>query len=958
MASSVKIESPPSPVEKSSLTTPVSGASTSTEVEKTPSDPNSCSKDIDLKAIESEMRGLDRPVKKEEEISMSITPTPHAYDGPRLQRLNLEKKQQENSSAAAKKTAETTPTKATDSSSRSESVKKEDCFEDDIYEFKEPEPFEIGEMRSRKDGRNSKGGMGSPQEAEEQDGTWANKRKKGKKEGDTTDASGSDSDSSPCKKMHWDTEQKEDKKETPVKKDFKPSPVKREGSFELESLSSSKKDPDTPKTEIMNEQNSDSNTLVNANSEDVTSSLSSSVLSIGGLKMAVGPNAVCPIAKVIPKKETVLPKPLHAISATDIKVVKLDISASGSPLSKLSQGEVVGKVTSIARPKMDIGAPLSQAKPVASCHIMAQVMAPKPAKAIIKALPKDVSSKSQFPEPSNPQQLSSSTSSIVQPPLPPSNITVPTSQVSNKLEDKGDSKIVPFIKRQQHIFPHLLNRPAGAESPTPGDQKKLPPVESPALKTVNKTKPNSTIDLANPSEKEEVSNDPGQELKTETDKTSKGILSSTSSVGESIESVIQKARQKPNNSEGDSSPDKSLPRSTPEKRKKPSSKGKNDDNSDLDNKSKNDNEWRHKKVKLSDSPNDVKLKRDSVGKRQYGKRKDDSDKSLDEDRDDLASDDEDCKFSPVQAFKKQRLHCFAKKVESSGPDTEEDSIKGETEDGETDTSEVGLGELLCEETIPPGSPMTQETGEAEISVEGQYGPTVMPPSPFAKRHPVHSELDSLITASPLLVHNNNQLHSHSFMRHHHVSGGQVSPQYSSGGPQSMVLGSNRWATMDAVDHQVANQTLFASQSNSLQFPNSNAKSLLSSSPLVSEREESFIDNSGPGILTSLADDENGTQAAGPQGKVKTSAAGDANNGGTSSNNNEGAKGGGSSSGPSKQEMGGREGANRGGAPIDSVPPHVLENSLPTTPESLSSNLTDSPTRCVLQCGACCSLYIE
>ena len=178
-------------------------------------------KDIDLKQIESEMKGLDKPMKKEDDRSLKDT-LPRIVSLVVPASLNMLDKKHTGTDVLVKRIGSESPLKRVeiqvktvnphDQLSKQMMTQKRENKGFDIYEFKEPEPFELGEIR-RKDGKTKSGGSNLSDEGEQE---VMKVRRKGrpKKEGrDDSDKSESDSDTSvsPQKKMSLS-------KETPVKR--------------------------------------------------------------------------------------------------------------------------------------------------------------------------------------------------------------------------------------------------------------------------------------------------------------------------------------------------------------------------------------------------------------------------------------------------------------------------------------------------------------------------------------------------------------------------------------------------------------------------------------------------------------------------------------------------------------------------------------------------------------------
>ena len=266
------------------------------------------------------------------------------FEGPKTQRLSLEAKDNAKVEIKQEPITETdislpqSPTKEVDSLVKEVKIKqelREGIDNNDIYEFREPEPFEIGGIRTRKVG--GRMGLSSPVGDED-----------------------SEIDDSPLKIMpDLDSDAEMMAMNLDLKKDF------------------IKKEP--------------------INIPAVSKELSAKP-SIDKVIKKCETKPALPVL-LIPSPGASLLSPKQTITPTDIKVVKLDANATGSPLSKLSQGEVVGKVTSIARPKIELNVAVSSASsgsspflPAKSSHIgshhhlLAQIVQPKLSKSIIKSV--------------------------------------------------------------------------------------------------------------------------------------------------------------------------------------------------------------------------------------------------------------------------------------------------------------------------------------------------------------------------------------------------------------------------------------------------------------------------------------------------------------------------------------------------------------------------------------------
>ena len=159
---------------------------------------------IMFKKTESEMKGLDKPLKKEEDRSLKDA-TPRLVSPVMATTTFVPSEKKISTSPIKLCIPDSLPKKMTESPAKpvtQDSTKllspKLENLEDDVYEFKEPEPFDFGEMRARKDVR-VKPTMGTVS-SEDSDPEGKMKKKgrprKDMKDGDS-DKTESDSDSSP-----------------------------------------------------------------------------------------------------------------------------------------------------------------------------------------------------------------------------------------------------------------------------------------------------------------------------------------------------------------------------------------------------------------------------------------------------------------------------------------------------------------------------------------------------------------------------------------------------------------------------------------------------------------------------------------------------------------------------------------------------------------------------------------
>lgn len=678
----IKVKSPPVDIKKE---------------EEEGEEPKPCGKDIDLNAIMSEMKGLDKPIKKEEDRTVKEMP-PRIIAAPALVIMPFASPEKKCVETPVKKCLESIP-KKTESPSKpvaQEPVKllspKLESLEDDIYEFKEPEPFDIGEMRARKETRtkNSIGVVGAEEPA---DSEKFKKKARTRKEGDTEkNESDSDNSLSSQKKLALS-------RESPSKR----LPCDSKESVNVVECSTTPEKKESP---------------------------------------AASPPVIATPSKVIVKKETPVKLEPSMGSLTDVKVIKPEMPKCPSP--KLVQGEMPKSPSPLKEPLRMAGTPVKTKtltgvdktvvtphKPVgASSHILAQAIMPIiESKALAKPIPK--------------------------PTFEPKLEKVP--QV--KVEEKVEPKVMSFSQRQQQIFPHLLNRPETTEKVK--ERIIASPMQSPSRET-------SIQDSS-------VSNISGSDVDR---------IKRESSVEESIEAVIKRARQDQTDKLEES--DKSETKPSPDKRRRTSSRVKKvisreflpDTSEESDSDCRNprlDAERRMRRGKIgSDGEKLSPLKRvyKPMSETEKKKEKRDDDDMDDED----ADEDDDEERGPMMrvigkcgVFKKEE-----NKMSNNEKEEEEDEEEVESQLSrkkprasasatpkrlEEEETETGLGDLLCEETIPPGSPMTHDPISAdtdapqrqEIKNEMPFA-SVPTGSSFGKRGPVpapqqHSSSQSQLPVS-------------------------------------------------------------------------------------------------------------------------------------------------------------------------------------------------------------------
>ncbi|KAK7074649.1 DNA- binding [Halocaridina rubra] len=635
-----------------------------TEEEEDEDEAKPCGKNIDLNAIMSEMKGLDKPIKKEEDRSVK-EPVPRVL--PAVAIMSPEKKGIE---SPVKKALESTPKKASESPSKPVSQEpsklvspKQECLEDDIYEFKEPEPFDIGEMRARKDTR-TKISIGSVGGEEQGDNDKFKKKVRVKKEGDVekTESDSESGGASPSKRVIVQRENKE----TLVKRSI----------------------PDSK--------------------DSLSLHLSESSVTLEKKEVVVCPSIKSPPHKVVTKKDMPLKLEAHLIPIPDIKIIKPELPKCPSP--KLAIGEISKSSSPLKEPLRIGGTPIKTKpsvveKPVVTphkptgSHILAQAVMPIiESKAQAKPIPKPVFEHK-----------------------------VEKISVQTKSEEKVEPKVMPFSQRQQQIFPHLLNRSESGEKAK--DRVLTSPVHSPSRDST----PIQDASVSN------VSGSDAERIKRE------------SSVEESIEAVIKRARQ--DQPEKTEESEKSESRQSPDKRRRTSVRTKKVLSKEFvpDTSEESDSDSRNSRVDLekrlrrgrvgSDGEKHTPVKRghrSAVDIDKKNNRKDDDDMD-DEDADEEDEDDKEAEPGMlVIANKSGSSKKIEKPLDEKREDEEEDSQLGRKKPRSSasatpkkleDEMETGLGDLLCEETIPPGSPMTHDTIAADS--EASHRQDIKNEMPFA-----------------------------------------------------------------------------------------------------------------------------------------------------------------------------------------------------------------------------------
>ncbi|KAK8753356.1 hypothetical protein OTU49_004052, partial [Cherax quadricarinatus] len=431
------------------------------EVKEEEEEQEPCGKDIDLNAIMSEMKGLDKPIKKEEDRVLKET-TPRLIPVLPATYTAAEKKSSE---SPVKQCLEALPKRITESPVKpimQDATKllspKLESLEDDIYEFKEPEPFDFGEMRARKDVRiKTNIGVVASEEAEAESKDKKKMRpRKDIKEGES-EKTESDSDTSP----------------SPQKRLVLPreSPVKR-------SLPDSKE-----------------NILVQ--SEGNITPDKKDTIAVTAI--------ITPPGKVLLKRDTPLKVEPSVVSIPEAKIIKPEFSKSPSPKSSPADSSkspsplkepirfhmIPVKTKSIANIERPVA---SLSKAIGSPHLLTQaVMTVIESKALAKPVPKQTF-----------------------------DVKAEKSPLPTKTDEKADAKVIPFSQRQQHIFPHLLNRSENNEKLKDILPRVTTPyIQSPSIETVPTSESGSLSQSSSDIDR----------IKRE------------SSVEESIEAVVKRARQ-------------------------------------------------------------------------------------------------------------------------------------------------------------------------------------------------------------------------------------------------------------------------------------------------------------------------------------------------------------------------------------------------------------------------------
>lgn len=711
---------------------------------------SSCGKNIDLKAIESEMKGLDLPVKKVESTSnkngsakevtgrivtvipASLTITERKQHDPKKPFDSLVKKMEipVKLVPAQEVMGQIKPLPITD-------IKRESFLEDDIYEFKEPEPFEFSDIRSRKDGRSKPPTPESFTENEPKVKQQKTPRLKKDSEGSEPDLPvltttpqkryGSSLRESPVNKGI-------DNKEANVKREVKDysrkvaEPLRSDDKIIIDESGRDNCPPVLHIKEIPLPEGADPSDMIDYFSKDEI--LHQLPIDMKDHKFEItehskeshflSSSVVITPKKMSSKKETVVADDVvitpikgnklyeDSINSKELGSLIYDGASSSNRLRPVS-------ISPIERPSV------SSSHHVVStpAHIIAQsVMPPVDSRAIAKPVPRRFDhEKSQ------------------------------TSTYSDhmKTDEKGDGKVIPFSKRQQHIFPHLLSRPEAEDerseevtiqrstnviSSYHGKQPlENMHIDPPVLSLPED--PNVSISISSPKGTITTDIDKIAPLadKYKVDK---------KTVEESIEAVIMRATQEKSMAEDNSSVKESP--SKPDKRRRNPGRTKKlsrelipdtSEESDTDSKSDTLEQQRPKRRgtdgnKYSHSPAKKTLRTADASKK-AAQRLDEEDRANDADEEDnegnffsqkasrcrkKESDDENPAQKDVRTLKKKRKVALSRRVDDGG-------------------EEIGLGDLLCKEVIPPGSPMPQDYLGVESSSPIHQSAALKQEMPFA-----------------------------------------------------------------------------------------------------------------------------------------------------------------------------------------------------------------------------------
>ena len=535
----------------------------------------------------------------------------------------------------------------------------------------------------------------------------------------------------------------------------------------------------------------------------------------------------------------------------------------------------------------------TQANPV--IHLLAQVvMPPKESKALAKPISKLNSDK-------HLEKTTSTTStSIVSTVVASTTSTIITT--STKSEDKNDPKVIPFSQRQQHIFPHLLNRPE------PGDKYKETTIKSVSTSTSYVSPcPPSTSDDSSSSQDVSKSQSMSDTSAESQDTSSKNTEVSTQTTTSKNKSESSNSNDISENSKTENKP--------PDKRRRSSNRIKKvlsrefipdtSEESDSDNsKQSQDIDKKGNKNNTEEDNGNVnkisRKSRTSEMEKNIARRKSCDDNTTSEDERKCASSDS--KLS--NSKEKDSINTRTSESLSESESIANISSKRESEISEKearlprkklrscvtpkrleDEVETGLGDLLCEETIPPGSPMAQETNtgdsdtssRADIKHEMPFA-SVPTGSSFGKRGS-----NSNASSEQHIVGQCHQIKSS--ISHQHLN-----EQYNLA-DSSNTLSNNSKKTTNI-------ETSTSKSCNSSSTMNTTASSQQRKESNISQVINSQVGNSDD--MKSLH------QSASQQDNVPS--------------------------------------ANNGGARLIDQSSAVIDNTPPTTPESILSNLSDSPRR--------------
>lgn len=742
---------------------------------------NSCGKDIDLKAIESEMKGLDKPIKKEESSNIKeVTGRILTTVIPGSLTITEKKKHNPNKPFDSPVKRMEIPVRLVPAQEIMGQIKplpisgmkKEPLLEDDIYEFKEPEPFEFSDIRSRKDCTKNRT-QGSCLQEENESEAKVKKKGRPKKEGEDKSESESEIGSLTPQKRNL-TISKEIKespakrievnKETPVKKEFKdysrrpetfkPPEEKVVKDVVKEPLRIASppclqiKESGSPECiekpffiDFFNNGKEKQTQRMPLDIKDLKLDLSDSKEShFFGSSVVITPKKL-PVKKdVISSIDPSIPIKSDPVDTTAPKPLKIDLRDDTSYRQEPPKIGVIPNSGSSNHIALVIDRPASA--PILSrlpggtpSHIMAPVVMP-PVES--RVLAKPVGIKPPIVESLSEKAL----------------VITPTTSVSTinsvKQEERNEGKLMPFSQRQQHIFPHLLNRSDPTEEKThnitvPRTTSIITPVvvfpantQPTNLQTIPESQI-TTLVVSSSSKVDVIDTKPIISKVEKPQPLERPKCEST--VEESIEAVVLRARQDQNAVEEEKKESKIV-----EKRRRAPGRSKKlvsreflpDTSEESDNDSKYEKaEHRQKRLKISDrakhSPAKKAMRLSGEGEKTM-KRCDEEERANDADEE-----DNECNFIPQkttvkEAFKPRRKdnECEVEKEQQGDRDMSRFPKKKRTSTFRRpeDAEEAALGDLLCEETIPPGSPMPHDNLSADSESPAQM-PAIKHEMPFA-----------------------------------------------------------------------------------------------------------------------------------------------------------------------------------------------------------------------------------